>query len=218
MSLNRSIDRLLEQARIAITNALGSPKILAYLSNFGYTEARIQSGRTRYETLLAAQQKQQSAYGNQISATETLETTWATAQKSYMRFIKVARITFKQQNGIATELALNHARKPSLSGWLSQANQFYTNALASTQILKALGEFGITAAKLKAGQSEVKMLETVSATQAKEKGEAQAATQARDAALHELQAWLSDFRAIAKVALEEDNQLLESLGILQRTA
>jgi len=52
--------------------------------------------------------------------------------------------------------------------------------------------------------------------QEKEKGEAQAATQARDKALDELQDWLSDYLAIAKVALEEDPQLLEGLGVLQR--
>ena len=53
--------------------------------------------------------------------------------------------------------------------------------------------------------------------QEKEKGEAQAATQKRDAALDAMQDWLSDYLAIAKVALEEEPQLLEGLGMLQRS-
>ena len=52
--------------------------------------------------------------------------------------------------------------------------------------------------------------------QEKEKGQAQAATQKRDAALDDLQDWLSDYLAIAKVALEDNPQLLEGLGVLQR--
>ncbi|MEL6606343.1 MAG: hypothetical protein AAFP20_24355 [Cyanobacteria bacterium J06614_10] len=47
--------------------------------------------------------------------------------------------------------------------------------------------------------------------------EAQAATQKRDAALDELQDWLSDFLAIAKIALEDDPQKLESLGVFVRS-
>ena len=53
--------------------------------------------------------------------------------------------------------------------------------------------------------------------QEKEKGEAQAATKARDAAIDELQDWLSDYLAIAKVALEDNPQLLEGLGVLVRS-
>ena len=98
-----------------------------------------------------------------------------------------------------------------------QSTQFYKNALASKAILKDLAEFGITEQKLKAGLKEVEAIEAANLAQEKEKGEAQAATQKRDAALDELQDWLSDYLAIAKIALEEEPQLLEGLGVLQRS-
>jgi hypothetical protein len=58
----------------------------------------------------------------------------------------------------------------------------------------------------------------VSAKQAQgtETAEAQAATQTRDTALETLDAWMSDFIAIAKIALE-GTQLSEALGILERS-
>lgn len=53
--------------------------------------------------------------------------------------------------------------------------------------------------------------------QKKETGEAQEATGIRDNALDKLAHWLSDFRAVAKVALDDSPQQLEKLGILART-
>ena len=47
--------------------------------------------------------------------------------------------------------------------------------------------------------------------------EAQAATEKRDKALDALQEWLSDYLEIAKVGLEPEPQLLEALGVLQRS-
>jgi hypothetical protein len=44
---------------------------------------------------------------------------------------------------------------------------------------------------------------------------AQDATQARDAALDALDAWMSDFIAIARLALEERPQYMEKLGVVE---
>jgi len=216
MSFDRSIDTLLTEAQVAIDNALNNPTILGYLSDFGYTSARIQQGKKLYTIAADAQLAQTAEAGEQISATATVNEAWAAAKKSYIRWVKVSRVALKGNSGAATQLALSGKRKESLSGWLSQAKQFYNNALSDRGILKSLQGFGITEQKLKAGLAEIKAIETANLAQEKEKGEAQAATQKRDKALDELQDWVSDYLAIAKVALEEDPQLLEALGVLQR--
>ena len=217
MSFERSIDSFLSQAQVAIDNSLNNPKILGYVSDFGYSTARIQKGKALYSSAMAAQLAQTAESGEQISASQTLGEAWDKAKKTYMRLIKVARVALKKNTGATAQLALGGKRKESLSGWLAQANQFYQNALADKAMLAELKEFGITDVKLKAGLAELAVIEQANLVQEKEKGEAQAATQKRDAALDELQDWLSDYLAIAKVALEDDPQLLEGLGILQRT-
>ncbi len=217
MPIDRSIDTLLSDAQLAIDNALNNPKVLEYLSDFGYTKAKIQQGKQLYSAAAAAQLAQQAEAGGQISATTDVNEAWETAKKSYMRFLKVARVAFKRNSGVATQLDLGGTRKKSLSGWMAQAQQFYKNALGDQVVLSELKEFGITEPKLKAGLAELAVIEQANLVQEKEKGEAQAATEKRDAALDELQDWLSDYLAIAKVALEEEPQLLEGMGVLARS-
>ena len=212
-----SIDTLLSDAQLAIDNALNNPTILGYLADFGYTSAKIQQGKKLYTVAAAAQLAQQNEAGGQVSATTVVNDAWESAKKTYSRLLKVARVAFKRNSELAVQLDLNGARKKSLSGWMAQANQFYKNALGDKVVLLELKEFGMTEPKLKAGLAELAVIEQANLVQEKEKGEAQAATQRRDAALDELQDWLSDYLAIAKVALEEEPQLLEGLGVLARS-
>ena len=69
-----------------------------------------------------------------------------------------------------------------------------------------------TQAKLEAEAALVEAVVAASAAQDKERGEAQEATQLRDAKLDELDRWVSDYKAIATVALDELPQRLEQLG------
>jgi hypothetical protein len=217
MPVPRNIDGLLNSARVAINNALSSPKIQSYLSVYGYSPEKIQQGNALYDAALAAQQQQRVEYGEQIAATATLNQVWETASKSYIKFVKIARIAFKDDAGIATQLGLNGSRKDSLSGWLAQAQQFYGNLLNNSELVTKLNEYGITLEKLQAGFTEILAVEAANLAKTKEKGNAQNATQTRDLAIDALSSWLSDYVAIARIALEEESQLLESLGILERS-
>jgi hypothetical protein len=64
-------------------------------------------GQALYDAALAAQQQQKVEYGEQIGATDRLNQAWEVASKSYIKFLKIARIAFKDNGGIATQLGLN---------------------------------------------------------------------------------------------------------------
>ncbi len=137
MLKTQSIDQLLSQAQVAIDNALNNPTILSALGDYGYTAARIQTGKKLYSEAAAAQIAQTAEAGGQISASATVNEAWETAKKSYIRFIKIARIAFKHDAGISIQLALSGTRKRTLSGWMGQATQFYKNAIANKVILSS---------------------------------------------------------------------------------
>ncbi len=207
-------DRLLA-AQVAIHNALDDESLQGYLADFGYTQAKLEAGKALYETALAAQQTQQSEYGDQYDATDNVNRLWEEANKVYMRYVKVARIALRDWRGALSKLDLHGQRKRAIAGWIIQARQFYGSLLADADMMASMAEFGTTQAKLEAGKAQVDGVEEAHRIQGKERGEAQIATQARDAAMDALDQWVSDFIAIARLALEDEPQALEKLGIVE---
>lgn len=200
-------------AQVAIDNALGDAILRQYLGAYGYDAERLQAGKQLYEQALSLHHEQQAAYGEQYAATDALNEARAEANAVYMRHLKIARVVFRGNEDAREQLALAGRRARALSGWIVQARQFYTNALGDEEVRTALAGFGITTEALEAGLTLVDTVEAARARQERKKGDAQAATQARNDALSALDDWMRDFTAIARVALEERPQLLETLGI-----
>lgn len=212
---NQSNDSKLLFAQNAIANALAIKEISTPLAQFGYNSTRIKEGEDLYNTAKDLQTKQVKEYGEQYEATNVLYLSRAMANKTYMVHVKIARIALRNNQETNASLQLTGNRKDSLSGWLRQANAFYTNALNTPKVITALAKFGIDKKKLEDGNALVGKLESSFNAQLKEKGEAQIATQAHDKAMDELQEWVSDFIAIARIALASEPQLLEMLGIIE---
>ena len=202
-------------AQNAIANALAIKEVSTLLAQFGYTSTRIKEGEALYETAKELQAKQIKEYGEQYEATNILQLARAMANKTYIVHVKIARIALRNNPETNASLQLMGSRKNSLSGWLKQANAFYTNALNTPKVLASLAKFNINKKQLEEGKALVSKLESSFNAQLKEKGEAQVATKERDAAMDELQDWMSDFVAIARIALASEPQLLEMLGIIE---
>ena len=85
--------------------------------------------------------------------------------------------------------------------------------MAQPSLVAALGRFGYSPVKLTAEKALVDAVVTLAQRHAKETGEAQKATVARDAALNKLDTWVGELRTVVKVALADDPQTLEAVGI-----
>jgi vacuolar-type H+-ATPase subunit I/STV1 len=212
---NNTIDAKLLSAQVAIENALGNETIKQAVALYGYTETKLLAGKSLLDEAQNKQANQKKEYGEQYKASDELDSAITEANRLYIRHVKIARIALSGMRGAAESLQLGGRRKQSYSGWIKQTNIFYANALSDTTIKAKLAEFGIDESALQEGQAKVKEVEAKLAAQLKEKGEAQESTQQRDEAFEALLDWTSDFVAIARIALENDPQLLEILGIVE---
>ena len=90
----------------------------------------------------------------------------------------------------------------------------YTLALADSDIQTKLSRLKVTLEDLTAANALIPEVEAARATYLKEKGESQDATTIKDAAFVKIDDWMSEFYAVARIALEDNPQLLEALGLI----
>ena len=212
MANTHSIEERLLSAQLATNNALKDSHILAALTEYGYTAEKITVGKNLADEVSGLITKQKKEYGEQYEATAALNNAWSEADKAYMRTLKIARIALRDNVMAQNALGLSGLRKKSLSGWLEQTGRFYQNLIADTELVAALSTYGYTTEKLQSEKALVDAVRDANMVQEKEKGEAQDATEKRDARVDEMDRWMADFKSIAQIALADNPQWLDKLG------
>ena len=215
-TINTSFSDFFSAAALVITNAQAHPEIAAALDAFGYDAAALQEGQTLLDTARGLYDAQIKEYGEQHAATQAFLAASKQADKTYAAHRRLAKIAFKADAQRKTDLHLNERKPQVFNPWYEQARHFYTALLADTEAQTQLARYKVTLEAIQAAQAQVEATFALKSAQEKEKGEAQESTQQRDAAMEALEEWLSDFKVVAQIALEDTPQLLEvmKLGVI----
>ena len=216
MSEYKNIPAELDFYQLALDNALDNSVIQTHLDDVGYVADRLKAGRAKLLAVQDLYHGQRGEYGQRRDATDGKSTAVDAANQAYLPQLKLARIVIKNP-GDRGLLKLDGDRKEKWSDWRDQVESFYTNILKRPDLQTRLLDVNLTVAKLTAAHNLVEAAFAARDTQSTEYAEAQNATEARDAALDDLRDWMSDYLAAARVALEDQPQLLEALGILVRS-
>lgn len=96
--------------------------------------------------------------------------------------------------------------------WQKTVTNFYSTLNAEPELIDKLKRLKITAESVAAAITLVEQIKTARAAYLKEKGESEDATKEKDAAFAKMDKWMSDFYAVARIAMEDKPQLLEALG------
>lgn len=212
MSSKDSIENQLATAQIVIDRALGDQNIQTALVAFGYSPGNLQEGKQLRDAALALQNEQRLAAGNRAAGALERTSAQRNTRAEYMRHVAIARLAFQANPSALKKLDITSTRKRSQAGWMLQARQFYANALADAATLATLNEYGLTQAKVFAAQTRIDALDADNATQQQRRERAREATRQRDEALAALARWMRDFRPIARAALKNWPQFLETLS------
>ena len=207
----------LEQYRVAFENIGNQTEIATIMADFGYNETLLTEGKTLLTKTRQAfdfnkkeDDETSEAYKNFTELKENLA-------KTYTLHRKKGKVIFRKEPTTLNKLALTGSLPTAYIKWLETVKKFYTVAAADSDIQSKLVRLKITTEEINGTIQLITNLELARAEYLREKGESQDSTKSKDKAFGEIDDWMSEFYAVAKIALEDNPQLLESLGIYVRS-
>jgi len=210
---NGSQTEFIEASKVLIENALFLPEISSVLALYGYDSARMREGARLWSQADTLVRKQVKEYGEQQQAGADIQKARDEVETIYMKALKVARVVFSEDILAGDALKLYGPRRQSMRGWMDQVSTFYANLGADPELAQKMLRFGYTDQKLLGEADLVEDLRQRLRSQIRETGEAQSLASERDKKLHELDTWVSELRAIARIAFYESPRELETLGL-----
>ena len=207
-----SAEELIAKMKIAFTNAK-EPEILPELETVGITEAMLDSHLAEITNLEELSQIQKREYGEQYAETDRFNLKKAEIDALFTRHRNLAKIAFKGDRQANTTLGIDAGRKQAFAAWFQQVSNFYAQILANPDFKTKAETVNIKEADIIAMQTSLQEVSEIKNSQRKELGEAQRATDTRDAAIDVLYPKYTQLIAFAKV-LFPDSQTLEKLGVI----
>ena len=206
----------LERYRVALENVETQTEIATVMAEFGYDAALIEEGkqlfiktRQAYDENVKEDDETSQAYADFMTKREALE-------KTYSLHRKKAKVIFRKDLETMKKLVIDGSMPRAYVSWLELVKKFYTEMLADTELQTKIARLKVTADDLTAANVLLSEMETARSKYLIEKGESQDATNLKDSAFAELDDWMSEFYAVARIALEDNIQLLEALGVIVR--
>lgn len=212
MSLHYTDDALI-QIGTTIFHTLETRKDIAdLLAEYGYDEAKISEGKTLYHQATASQESNRKETNEEIEAHQVFDNLFKALVETYKAHRKRAKVVFKDQPATLKILALTGTMPLRILSVLQEIEILYTELDKDESLKNALKIMKITPEDITAQLSKLAEVRTAYAKYTAEKGESQQATKDKNQAFGAFEKWVRNFHNLAKIALEDQPQLLESLG------
>lgn len=209
-------ENYLSQTEMALMNSQNKDEIATILAEYTYDAEKIAEGKALYEKTVAIwkqnkieSDEQSQAYATFSALYEELDTTYSSLQKR-------AKVIFCKDTEILKQLGLAGSKPRTYAKFIATCEKLYEELKNSDSLLAKLAPMKITERVINEGIKLISEVKDARYSYLKEKSENQQATIDKDDALTKLDDWMDDFYAVAKIALEDEPQFLEALGITVR--
>lgn len=212
----KTIAENLEEQRVLIFNSK-HPEIAPKLEKYGIDSTHQAGGENLYNEVLALMEKQNLEKQEERLAYDKATVLRNQCKKQFKANHRLIGLASRKDADLQNRIKVNVTRATKIEPWIQQTIEFYTLVLNETDLLSIVLRYGITADTLSSDLNDLKTLKELRNEASAEKGQAQEATRLRDEKMDELDDYCFELETIARIALADEPQLLEILGILVRS-
>lgn len=203
---------ILERSRVAFENAKTQPAIAAVLNEFGYTPEKIAEGKSLLDIARAKYDMNKREDDETSAAYKAFNDKYESLEEVYSLHRKKAKVIFKNSLPLLEKLELTGSVPSAYIKWLEMVRKFYVEIQGDAALQTLMSRLKVTSDEISGAVTMIGELNLLRADYLREKGESQDATKQKDTAFSNLDDWMSEFFAVAKIALEDHPQLAEVLG------
>ncbi|MRI64582.1 hypothetical protein EDM00_11385 [Ornithobacterium rhinotracheale] len=207
-----SQQKLLRDYKIVFDNLQTQEIIKTEMAEYGYDDTEIAKGKALYDAA-------NDLYLKGIKESQEKTTAYAVFEKSFEDLMEVyktdrkkAKIIFKNEEDQLKVLRVKGGMPRRQAELLSIIEIFYTTLAENEGLKTRLNRLKIDNEHISSQLNKLTETNTAYANYTREKGESQDATKQKEQAIKALDEWIQEFYSIAKIALEDTPQLLESVA------
>ncbi|MEG1230321.1 MAG: hypothetical protein RSD71_16630 [Flavobacterium sp.] len=212
MEKRRTEAQILQRYGVLFENVKKDTALATELAEYGYDAATIAQGEELYTNFVQKYDTNKTETAQETSAYAVFSNAFETTAAIYKTDRKKAKIVFKNQPDVLRNLQLNKPLLDRNALVIDTMRLFYDMLHNNSELLNALQRLKITTDHVNQQLANVTNVQTVYAAYVQEKGESQQATQDKNKAFDAVSKWVSEFYSVAKIALEDQPQLLESIS------
>ncbi|MCP5046935.1 MAG: hypothetical protein GY940_07165 [bacterium] len=214
---NKMIETYLEQTRITLDSLYGDTFIKTRILEFGYTDERLTEGITLRGEVSTLYNDLLTSRGNQAKMSFSLNEKYEKASFKFSFYAGLFKTAFHDTPELVKEMGLEGRRKRTVSTFLAQANNVYTNVVTKPHILDRLSGYSITAERMQEELDVIAQLKILHMDHSKAQGECQRITETRDEKLAELRRYMRQLRRVLFMLFKDNNiQILERINVFVR--
>jgi len=176
------------------------PEVISIMEPYGYDIVKIASFRAVFDTARNAHIRQQKEYGEKGGAYEAFEKEFSVTKNNINYLCKVMKVAFREDRAIKDTFKMKYLNNKRIGEFFDYTDGLYEMILNDDKILAVLDKYNYPQQKIQMMFEQFKKTRALHRLFVKENDESIDATQTRNEFLNELDNWMYDYYALAKVA------------------
>ncbi|MCP4156898.1 MAG: hypothetical protein GY757_54805 [bacterium] len=188
--------------------------LISNAERFGYSQERITEGSVIFDQLTAAREIQKDKQAAWRALHNAFKIKEKVADDTMKYLLQVGRLAFRDNDTMLNALELNETPKKTYSEKVVQQIRFFTKILTEPGAVEEMAKYNMPLEELQAGKVVVEEALAADTLRDSARADAQVATEAKDKQFKLMKIWFSDYLAVMRIALKDNPQLQEKLGIV----